>query len=113
MAAYPSILIDQKGSTQDPVRMRVVDEWPNGSIRIRDYAITGMWQWKLFHLERSDTEKATLKTFYEANEQLTNISFASPWDGVTYNNITFTSIPKYEQSNGLWNVTIEMRQIAP
>lgn len=113
MASYPAIEIDQKSSSQDPVRMLEVDEWPNGSIRGRDYSTTGMWKWKVFHLERSDAEKATLKAFYEANALHSDVSFASPWDGVTYSNIMFTSAPKYEQSNGLWNVSIEMRQVAP
>lgn len=113
MAAYPSIEIDQKGSSQERVRVLQVDEWPNGSIRGRDFTAGLMWKWKLFHLERSDAEKATLATFYEANALAGDISFLSPWDGVNYANIMLTSVPKYEQSNGLWNVSIEMRMMVP
>lgn len=114
MVAYPAYAVDTKGSSQDPVDDLRTDEWPNGSVRAQSFFSTGRYQWTLKHGVLSDANKATLKTFYDTNRLRTDVSFTSPWDGVTYNNIMFMAPPKYERLPGAyWNVTIVLRQIAP
>lgn len=114
MASYPTFAISTKGSDQSPVDDLQVDEWPNGSIRARSYYSVGRWKWTLLHGVLSDANKVTLKTFYDTNRLRTDISFLSPWDNVTYNNVMFTAPPKYERlPGGFWNVTVTLRQVAP
>lgn len=106
----PAFGVDVKRSTQQPVDDLAVDEWPGGSVRGRSYITVGRYKWVLVHSPLADADKVTLKTFYDTNKLLT-FDFISPWDGVTYHNVIFTGVPKYERLPGpYWTVTVPLRQ---
>jgi hypothetical protein len=112
MATYPNLPIRNKDSEQQPVDAITVDEWPNGSARARSYIAPGRYRWTLVHDLLSEANKATLKAFYDANRLRTDISFVSPWDGLTYNNCMIVGLPDYKRLDGpLYDVTVKLRQV--
>jgi len=112
MATYPNLPILNKESEQQPVDAISVDEWPNGSARGRSYVTPGRYRWTIVHDKLSDADRATLKAFYDANRLRIDISFVSPWDGVTYTNCMFVDAPHYKRLDGpLYDVTVKLRQI--
>jgi hypothetical protein len=91
MASYPSIEVDRGAARRTRSTIDRSTSGPTAASAAAATSRPGAWKWKLFHLELSDANKVTLKAFYDANRLRTDISFVSPWDGVTYNNIMFTA----------------------
>jgi hypothetical protein len=111
MATYPNLPIDVEGSDQSPVDAIDIDKWPNGGLRGRSYITTGRRRWILKHIV-NDTDRATIKAFYDTNRLRVDVSYVSAFDGATYNNILITAPPDYKpMPGGNWTVIVAMRQV--
>lgn len=111
MATYPNFPVNLIQSRQQPIEDLAIDVWPNGSARGRSYYTTGRYAWELYHGVLADADKVTLKAFYDANRLLSNISYVSPWDSVTYTGVMFAAPPEYIRLPGpYWDVKVKLRQ---
>lgn len=93
MATYPrfSTLAD---SSCTPNGGQEASRATNGTLRLRRYWPTTKREFDVRHV-LTDAERATLQTFYEA-ERDANVSYVSPWDGVTYT-VRFVAAPVYQR----------------